>query len=471
MGESRARMTANDVLARLRDELPAGVILIGDDAPPRNAADWSPLPPQPPAAVARPATVEQVSRILSACDAAGIKVTPQGGLTGLAGGARPVEGGLALSLERMSGVIEIDEAASTATVWAGTPLEVIQKAAAERGLYFSLDLGARGSCAIGGNVSTNAGGNRVLRYGMARALVLGMEVVLADGTVVSNLGKMLKNNTGYDLKQVFVGAEGTLGVITRLVLRLHPLPACTHAAICGLADYDAVLRLLTAARRRLGPTLSAFEVMWEDYWGLATQRVPGVRDPLQSPHAMHVLVEAQGTDETVDGARFEGFLETLFEDGVVEDAALARSLGDVRDFWGCRDAAAEFRAVLGPHLSYDVSLAVGDMDRYAGAVRQGLAAEAPCAESVYYGHIADGNMHIVAWAPGADVQPEKAISGVIYRTISAFGGSVSAEHGIGLTKKPYLPLSRSAEELALMARIKRALDPNGTLNPGKVIDA
>ena len=440
-----------------------------EPVPPRNHNDWSSLDPERPAILFRPRTTEEVSRLLAACHAHGVPVVPQGGLTGLSGGARPIAGAVALSLERMSGVIELDEASATITVWAGTPLETVQTAAAEAGLQFALDLGARGSCAIGGNVSTNAGGNRVIRYGMARELVLGMEVVLPDGTVVASLNKMLKNNTGYDIRQIFVGAEGTLGVITRLVLRLHPLPACTHAALAGLGDYDAALRLLAGARRRLGPSLSAFEVMWPDYWTLATG-IDGVRDPLSGTHGLYVLIESQGTDEEIDGPRFERFLEAMLEDGVIEDAAMARSLSDVRSFWATRDVAAEFKSVLGPHLAFDVGLPVGAIDAYVRACRERLTAEVPGCRSVYYGHIGDGNLHLLAWVPGAEEQPAEGICAVVYDLVRRHDGSVSAEHGIGLTKKAYLPFSRSPEEIELMRVLKRAIDPRNILNPGKILD-
>ena len=450
--------------------LPADILALATSPiPPRNASDWSSLDGQEPAILFRPRSTEEVARILAACHDAGLPVVPQGGLTGLAGGARPVAGGAALSLERMTGIIEIDEPSASMVVWAGTPLETIQKAAEERGLFFALDLGARGSCAIGGNVSTNAGGNRVIRYGMVRDLVLGMEVVLADGTVVSNLNRFLKNNTGYDLKQLFIGAEGTLGVITRLVLRLHPKPACTHAALIGLGDYDGVLRLLSGARAKLGPMLSAFEVMWADYCAVATAIQSG-RTPLETAHPFTVLIESQGTDEEIDRERFHRFLEAMFEDGVIADAALSQSMGDMQDFWAMRDAAAEFKSFIGPHMSYDIALPIARMDDYAGACRAGLEARLPRCRSIYYGHIADGNLHLLAWMPEVAEQPGQDMSAVVYGLVRDFGGSVSAEHGIGLIKKPYLSYSRSPEELALMRRIKRALDPDNILNPGKIID-
>lgn len=457
-------------LLRLRTELGASTVLLDDDIPARNCNDWSTQIPVKPLAVVRPMDAAGVSAALKACQAVGLPVVPQGGLTGLCGGARPEQGWVVISMERMVGVEEIDSASSTMTVWAGTPLEAVQRAARDAGFYFALDLGARGSCAIGGNLSTNAGGNRVIRYGMTRELVLGLEVVLPDGTIVTSLNKMLKNNAGYDLKHLFIGSEGTLGIITRVVLRLHPQPQCTMSALCALPDYAAVVRLLGAARSGLGPLLSAFEVMWPDYWDVVTKRV-GVRAPVADGHGLYVLVEAQGTDDTIDGPRFERWLEKLLEDGALSDAALAQSLADTQAFWGLRDACAEFFPTLGPHISYDVGLAVNDMDAYAARCRSALAATIPGCQSVYYGHIGDGNLHLVAWVDGLSVaeQPKEAMDTVIYGLVREFRGSVSAEHGIGTAKKKWLGHARSVEEIALMNVIKNALDPRGLLNPGKVV--
>ena len=457
-------------LRALRDELGAAAVLVGADVPERNCNDWSAQPPQRPLAVVRPLDAAGVSAALEVCRAAALPVVPQGGLTGLCGGARPEPGWVALSLERMVGIEEIDVDACTMTVRAGTPLETVQRAAADAGLYFALDLGARGSCAIGGNLGTNAGGNRVIRYGMARELVLGLEWVLPDGSVITSLNKMLKNNAGYDLKHLFIGSEGTLGIITRIVLRLHPQPACTMAALCALPDYAGVKHLLGAARRALGPQLSAFEVMWADYWQLVTDRMK-VRAPVAPGQGHYVLVEAQGTDASVDAPRFERWLEQLMNDGALADAAVAQSVGDVQAFWALRDACADFVPVLGAHLSYDVGLAVRDMDHFAARCKAALANAVPGCESVYYGHIGDGNLHLVAWVPGLGVAqlPKTAMDEAVYGTVRELRGSVSAEHGIGTTKKAYLGHARSDAEIALMRTLKAALDPLGLLNPGKVI--
>ncbi len=457
-------------LDRLVAALGPGKVMAGGAVPPRNTNDWSILSATRPLAVVMPTTTAEVAAIMAICHETRTPVVPQGGLTGLCGGARAGDNQIALSLEKMTGIEEIDAASATMTVKAGTPLELVQKAADEAGFFCALDLGARGSCAIGGNLSTNAGGNRVIRYGMAREMVLGLEAVLPDGTVWTSLNKMLKNNAGFDLKHLFIGSEGTLGVITRIVLRLFPKSRSTQAALIGLADYAGVEKLLQAARSGLGPVLSAFEVMWPDYWEVATRRVPNVRDPLTGAHGFYVLVEAMGTDEARDQAHFESWLEGLFENGVIADAAMSRSLADVKAFWGVRDACAEFVRVLGPHASFDIGLPVAAMDVYAKACRERMQRELPGCFALFYGHIGDGNMHIVAGLPGADPQPKDVIEEIVYSLVKAHGGTVSAEHGIGTLKKKWLAHARSPQEIALMQTIKQAMDPYNILNPGKVVD-
>lgn len=461
---------AEDALKDLKAELGAQAVLIGADVPVRNRNDWSAQLPSRPLAVVRPVDADGVSQAIATCRAAGLPFVPQGGMTGLCGGATPEAGWVAISLERMSGVDEIDEASATMTVKAGTPLEVIQNAADAAGFLFPLDLGSRGSCAIGGNLSTNAGGNRVIRYGMTRELVLGLEVVLADGTIVTNLNKLLKNNAGYDLKHLFIGSEGTLGIITRIVLRLFPKPRSTMSALCALADYDAVVMLLGAARDGLGANLSAFEVMWPDYWQVVTGRL-GVRAPVGPGHGFYVLVETHGSDPVSDGARFEGWLEGMMDRGILADAAIAQSHAQTQAFWAVRDACAEFGQALGPHVSYDIGLVVGRMDAFVTRCKAALTASIPGCESVYYGHIGDGNLHLVAWVPGLSVekQPKETMDAIIYGLVRELDGSISAEHGIGTMKKKWLGHARSAPEIALMRTLKAALDPANLLNPGKVI--
>jgi FAD/FMN-containing dehydrogenase len=455
------------VVAALERALGQDIVLHGEAVPPRNRQDWSGLPGHLPLALVRPRRTEEVATCLRLCHAAGVPVVPQGGLTGLCGGAIAGEREVALSLERMSGVEELDPATATMTVLAGTPLEVVQNAARDAGFFCPLDLGARGSCAIGGNISTNAGGNRVIRYGMTRDMVLGLEVVLADGTVVRSLNRMIKNNAGFDLKHLFIGSEGTLGVVTRAVLRLHPAPQLVATAFCGTASFAAVIGLLERARRELAGTLSAFEVMWPEFYELMTTRVAGVRRPLAGPHGLYLLIETQSA--AIGGGALEGLLERALEAGLVEDAVIAQSEADTRSFWAIRDAVADFNALLGPRVEFDVGLPVGRMGEFVDACRASLARRWPDIVLVVYGHLGDGNLHLQVAVPGAEPQPKREVYDIVYGLVGERRGSISAEHGIGTLKLPYLAHSRTPEEIALMATLKRALDPRGILNPGKVI--
>lgn len=465
-------LPSSKVVDALLNALGPQAVLAGGDVPARNHNDFSGLPASIPQAVVRPADTAGVAAAMRICHEHGVAVVPQGGLTGLCGGARAPAGQVALSLERMVGIEEVDAASATMTVLGGTPLETIQQAATAAGFFCPLDLGARGSCAIGGNLSTNAGGNRVIRYGMAREMALGIEVVLPDGTVVTSLNKMIKNNAGFDLKHLFIGSEGTLGIITRVVLKLFPKPATAMTAICAVTDYNNVLALLHAARQDLGPLLSAFEVMWPDYWHFATTEVPGVHNPLDgdtTAYGAYVLLEALGSDPAHDAARFEAWLGGLLDSGVVPNAALAQSLSDARAFWSIRDATGELRPLWPDHLAYDIGLPVARMDEYARRCREALDARSVGIRSLFYGHIGDGNMHIIAYQPGATGQPKALVNDIVYGLVREYGGTVSAEHGIGTLKREWLGHARSQEEIALMRIIKHAIDPRGLLNPGKVI--
>jgi FAD/FMN-containing dehydrogenase len=459
-------------LEELLQHLGSQAVLSGDDVLVRNHNDYSGMMPTRPLAVVRPADTHGVATAMRICYSHGIAMVPQGGMTGLCGGARAGTDQIALSLERLVGIEEVDATSATMTVAAGTPLETVQMAAAEAGFFFPLDLGARGSCAIGGNLSTNAGGNRVIRYGMAREMVLGLEAVLPEGTVITSLNKMIKNNAGFDLKHLFIGSEGTLGVITRVVLRMFPKPGSTMTAICAADDFDTVLRLLSSARRELGPLLSAFEVMWPDYWTFATTQAPGVRNPFGADapaHAAYVLVEALGTDPALDAPRFEAWLERLLEAGVMPNAVVAQSLADERAFWDVRDACGELHTLWPRHMAFDIGLPVAAMDTYVLRCKEELARRVPGCQSVFYGHIGDGNLHIVAFQPGVDEQPKDEVEDTVYGLVRDFGGTVSAEHGIGTLKRRWLGHARSEEQIELMRTLKRALDPKNLLNPGKVI--
>ena len=442
-------------------------IMTGDAVGDRYSVDFTAENAHRPAAVVRPATTEEVSRVLKTCHELGQRVVVQGGMTGLAGGATPQEGELALSLERLTGIEELDSAAMTITAWAGTPLQVIQEAARDAGLHLPLDFGARGSCHIGGAIATNAGGNQVIRFGMTRNLVLGLEAVLADGTVISSLNKMLKNNAGYDLKQLFVGTEGTLGVITRAVLRLYPKLESTCTALCAVRSFQQAVSLLRELQRRLGGSVSAYEVMWSPYFDRVINHSDQLRSPFDEDYPIYALVEAEGSDQEFDSRRFEEVLAGTLEDELIDDAAIAQSEKDRQAFWNIRDGVAEITADLLPYASLDVSMDIAEMAKFLDEFDRELKEALPDAINLVFGHIGDNNLHLfVSTRREGDL---KTIFDIGYRLTGAHGGSVSAEHGIGVLKRDYLHLSRTPEELDLMRRLKKALDPKGILNPGRVV--
>jgi FAD/FMN-containing dehydrogenase len=457
----------SDLVAALRGFVAHDAVTPGDAIDPRYLGDWL-LHDEAvrPAAVVRPATTGEVSAILKLCSARCVPVVAQGGRTGLAGGAMPRDGSVILSLERMHAIEAVDGDAATIVVQAGAVLQAVQEAAANAGMLFPLDIGARGSCTIGGNISTNAGGNRVLRYGMMRNLVLGLEVVLANGTVIDAMNHMLKDNAGYDLKQLFIGSEGTLGVVTRAVLRLFPLTTSVQTALCAVGDYDGALALLRLARERLGADLSAYEVMWEDFYRLGTSGA-GRRAPVAEGHRLYVLVESMGTDAVRDGERFEALIENAFGCGIVEDAVIARSLKETQEIWAVRDSSGELERSLGTYVPFDVSLPIRSIGRFVEDCRRRLADRWPGMTTAWFGHIADCNIHICAATRNGPADTHK-LDELVYDCVAEYRGSISAEHGIGLLKREFLDRSRTPEAIAAMRLLKEALDPNAILNPGKI---
>jgi FAD/FMN-containing dehydrogenase len=418
-------------------------------------------------ALTYPRDTRQISAILRYCNSRHIAVQPQGGMTGLSGGGVPVGPCVIISLERMRAIRELDTAAGTITVEAGVVMESVQNAADGAGLFFPLDLGGRGSCQIGGNLSTNAGGNRVLRFGMARDLVLGVEAVLADGSVISSLTKVIKNNTGYDLRQLFIGSEGTLGIITAAVLRLFPKAHSVQTGICAVDDYDGVIQLLKRARTGFGSQLTVFEVMWPGFYQLATTGL-GRKPPLEFGHGAYVLIETMGFDVETDQRRYEEVLGAAVESGLVKDAIIAKSQRETNELWAVRDSPGEWpRSVNWPQLSFDVSVPTGEIGQLVDEIDMTLKSRWPALTALYFGHVADGNLHVSVRMSGHAI-PEAEIEEVVYGVVSRRRGSISAEHGIGSLKKEFLHLSRSPEEIALMRTIKKAMDPNGILNPGKI---
>jgi FAD/FMN-containing dehydrogenase len=398
------------------------------------------------------------------CNQYELPIVPQGGLTGLSGGAVPVSGGVALSTDRMSGIISVDPDNFCLTAWAGTPLETVQNAAREFGLEYPVDIGARGSATVGGTIATNAGGIRVIRHGMTRQHVLGLEVVLADGTVLSNLRSMIKDNAGYDLKQIFIGSEGTLGIVTRAVLKLCPAPTQRNTALLGLADYASGLACLGSARRSFEAQLTAFEGMWPYYWDLATSMKLSGRAPLKGGHGLYVLLETSGHDL----AAFEEWLAECFESGLVEDGAIAQSLSDINDFWSVREAIGEVDHVIGPHLNFDIGLQPSALGEFVSVCEAALT-DLATGPTLYVGHIGDGNLHVIVPVREHSNDYVWEIENRVFGILSEREGTVTAEHGVGLLKRDWLNRTRRPEEIQLMRHLKSCLDPKSLLNPGKVI--
>lgn len=443
-------------------------MLDSDSMSQRAASYWDPSPLNARALV-RPRTTEEVSAVLEWCNEVGLPVVTHGGLTGCVQGASAEADEVILSLERMNAVEAIDPVGRTATVQAGAILQQVHEAVAEHDLVFPLDLGARGSCTIGGNVATNAGGINVIRYGMMRELVLGLEAVLADGTVISSMNQMLKNNAGYDLKQLFIGTEGTLGVVTRVVLKLKEAPASHSTALVAIEHFEAVAKLLKFMERRLGGQLSAYEVMWGNYFKAVTE--PGYhRAPMERDYPFYVVMEASGADSATDAEKFMSALEAAVEAGLVVDAIIPKSESERDAVWAIRE---DFEAItdVQPTFLYDVSLPIRHMDEYTRRVASGLEQQWPGCLCYVLGHIGDGNLHFFITPGFGDESLHPQSDEQIYGPLMEFGGSVSAEHGIGLEKKGWLSRTRSESELALMRQLKRSLDPKNLLNPGKVIDA
>jgi FAD/FMN-containing dehydrogenase len=414
----------------------------------------------------RPRTTEQVSAVLRLCHAHAQPVVTHGGLTGLVNGADAAANDLVLSLESMNVIERIDVSGRTLRAQAGAKLGQVQRAAEENGMVFPLDLGARDSATVGGNISTNAGGLRVLRYGMMRNLVLGIEAVLADGTVLTSLNRMLKNNAGYDLKHLFIGSEGTLGVVTRAELRLVSRTRSQETMLASLPSFDALTELLARLDSGLGGQLAAFEALWGNYYDYNTGPPAQNSAPLARGAPFYAIAETLGGDPEHDRARLESVLSEALDDGVLSDVTIASSEGERRAIWNIREDVWQVKNIA-PLLTFDVSLPIENMKAYAQEVGDAVEAFAGPNRCFVFGHMADGNLHLVI-AAGDDDTTRATIEAMVYRPLALIGGSVSAEHGIGLEKRAYLPLSRTTAEIATMRLLKQALDPKGILNPGKV---
>lgn len=443
-------------------------VLLGNDVLNRSV-DWFTTEPCSAKAIVRPRNTEQVSKVLELCYKANQTIVTHGGLTGVVHGGATSADDIVISLELMNAIDDVDTFSGTMQVQAGITLQAVQEAAEAADMYFPVDLGARGTCTIGGNIATNAGGIRVIRYGMMRQQVLGLEVVLSDGTVLRSLNKMIKNNAGYDLKHLFVGSEGTLGIITRAVLRLQPYMPSEQTALVSVPSFDVLIKLLNFLSKRLTSSLSAFEVMWNSHYRLVTTESGAHSAPLEDNSPFYALIETLGIDQENDAETFSGALEHAFEQGWLTDAVLSTSRAQQQEMWEIREDIEVLSKQLNPLFSYDVSLPLFCMEDYVNILNKDIKEGWPeQGRVVVFGHLGDGNLHVMITVRDSSKPTHEKVDDIVYNALRKFGGSVSAEHGIGLEKKRYLNVSRSEEEIAVMRAIKRALDPKSLLNPGKI---
>ena len=443
-------------------------LLTHDEAADRVASNWRQHENLDCLALLRPKTTGQISKMLQICNEFDQPVVPHGGLTNVVGGVATKPGEIALSLERMNQIEEINVQDKTVTVQAGVVLSDLQKALADQGQHFPLDLVAKGTCMIGGNIASNAGGLQALRYGVMRNLVLGLEVVLADGTIISSMNKMMKNNAGYDLKQLFIGSEGTLGIITRAVLKIEDLPKTRCTAFIALESFEMAVQLLQYSKKHLNNGLTSFELLWQDYYTLMTSSPSPYSPPLSQTFPFYVLMETHGQDAEKDKILFEEFLEKSLEEGLIADAAIAQSQQELDWFWGIRENVELVFSVHSPVFLFDVSLAISDMDAYIKKIRTELQNIWPYLHFYSFGHMGDGNLHLFVSCGDDEASTKHLVEEIIYKPLQLIDGSITGEHGIGLEKKSWLHLSRTAEEIQLMKTIKKAFDPKGILNRGKL---
>ncbi len=428
-------------------------------------------------AVVRPGNTAEVAAVVQACAQHGASLVPQGGNTGLVGGGVPDASGtqVLLSLQRLNRIRSIDEANLTMTVDAGCVLQTLQQAAQAQGLLLPLSLAAEGSCTIGGNLATNAGGTQVLRWGNTRELCLGLEVVTAQGEVWDGLSGLRKDNTGYDLRDLFIGSEGTLGIITAATLKLAPLPAATSTALAACDDLAQCVALLKLARARLGAGLTGFEVMGRFALDLVARHFPALPQPLPGAPWTVLLEQSDTEGEAQARERFESLLGLALEDGVVNDAVIAESIAQSQALWHLRESIPLAQAEEGLNIKHDISVPVSSIPAFCVQADAALQAYLPGIRLVNFGHLGDGNLHYNVQAPeGGDARAflaehEHAVNTIVFDAVAGFGGSFSAEHGIGALKRDELALRKSPVALGLMRAIKDALDPKGVMNPGRVV--
>lgn len=445
-------------------------VLTREEANTRVASNWKQPGNLDCLALLLPSCTDDVSKMLSICNQYNQPVVPHGGLTNVVGGVKTNANEIAISLERMNSIEEVDKINKTVTVQAGIVLQQLQNKMIEEEQLFPLDLGAKGSCMIGGNIASNAGGLQALRYGIMRNLVLGLEVVLADGTIISSMNKMMKNNAGYDLKQFFIGSEGTLGIITKAVLKLEELPRTKNTAFIAVNSFNKANELLMLSKKYFHGCLTSFELLWKDYYTLMTRKPSPYAAPLPHDYAFYILMETRGEDAPNDKKYFEDFLENNLNNGLISDAAIVQSKQELDWFWAIRENVEFIFSVHNPVFLFDVSLAISDMDAYIEKIKNDLKEKWPAVNFYAFGHMGDGNLHLFVSCGTDEIETRYTVEEIVYKPLQKIGGSITGEHGIGLEKKPWLHLSRSVAEIELMKTIKKAFDPKGILNRGKMFD-
>ncbi len=453
-----------DISATIQDIVGVRNVLLGDAV--RNFEfAWKTHDSCEARAIVYPSSTDQVAVILRLCNQHHQTVVPFGGLTGVVHGCQTTPDDIALSLEKMNVIEELDTTAHTMTAQAGVTMREAQDAADEKGLFFPVDIGARGNCMLGGNVATNAGGTKVIRYGMMRDSVLGLEAVLADGTVISSMNRYIKNNSGFDLKHLFIGTEGVLGIITRIVFRLAVKPKSHNVALLACKTFEDVVSILNKSRESLSSTLCGFEVMWGSFYQKAVKPVGPLDSPLAIDYPLYAIVESMGTCPDSDDTDFESEMSEIFAGGLALDGVIAKSDREREAIWAIR---GEVEWLVSEACNFDVSLRSADVGKYVGEVTERIVRDLPHAYVAAFGHLGDNNIHISVLAENCRTKFAAVIEKHVYESLIPFSGAISAEHGIGLEKKAYLSISRTPEEIGLMKSLKRMMDPQNILNPGKV---
>ncbi len=458
------------LLQQLTQQLGREKVLTGEAVSKRYHHIWQMHLALQAKAVLLPTSTQDVSASLRICHEHGQEVVVHGGLTNLVGATQSTENQVIIATDKLNKIEETDASSRTMTVQAGVILEQIQQAAKEHNLQFPLNFGAKGSAQIGGIIATNAGGLRVLKYGMTRRQILGLEVVLPDGTILSNLKKIIKDNSGYDLKQLFIGSEGTLGLVTRAVLRLNEAPKSRCSAWVGINGYENVIAFLKYMDKELAGTLSAYELIWKDTFEVMTGPTSGTKSPLSLDYQYYVLAESLGSDQARDTAVFQSLLEVALKKGLIQDGVFADNASDLRWFWQIREDVRVLSAIADHDQHFDISLPLPLIGQYVEDARNELRKIPQVKEIFNFGHVADGNIHFIIGKQNDSAELTQSVNEIVYGKIAAVNGSVSAEHGIGLDKKAYLHHSRSTAEINLMKTLKRTIDPKNILNPGRIID-